>query len=173
MALILLRHTEPVGHRGLCYGRMELDLTESFPADAVRISEELPEIKAILSSPLTRALRLAEALAEARGLSVQVEPRLIEMHFGDWEGQNWSDVPRAELDAWAEDIETYRPPGGETVAEMAARVAAVLDAAPPGTLLVAHAGIAKAAMAWAGAADPWDYRLDFGAWVTLPEPYRS
>jgi len=33
----------------------------------------------------------------------------------------WDDLPRAEIDAWADDLTGYRPPGGETLHEVSTR----------------------------------------------------
>jgi alpha-ribazole phosphatase len=63
MALILVRHTRPQGAEGLCYGRTDLDLDASFDAHAARLGAELPAVVRILSSPLSRCLRLAQVLA--------------------------------------------------------------------------------------------------------------
>lgn len=173
MALILLRHTEPVAHQGLCYGRLDLDLREGFESEAERIAEALPKVSRILTSPLSRCHRLAERIAERRQVPWAVEASLIEMDFGSWEGHAWAAIPRHEIDAWSNDLLGARPHGGETVAEMSARVNPVLEGAAPHTLLVAHAGVAKAAMAWSGHADPWNFRMDFGEWIEVPRPAQT
>lgn len=63
---------------------------------------------------------------------------LLEMDFGDWEGRCWSDIGREPIDAWCADFLRYRPGGGESLLEMFSRVGAWQ--APPGTVVVAHAG---------------------------------
>lgn len=173
MALILLRHTRPLGAEGLCYGRTDLALDDSFGAESTRLSRELPEIARIVTSPLSRCHRLAQVLAEVRGLPVQVLPDLIEMDFGAWEGLRWDDVPRAELDQWSADFHHARPHGGESVAQLLARARAAMDAATTGTapvLAVTHAGIIKAALAATGAGAGWKAEIPFGGWVSLEWP---
>lgn len=167
MAVIVLRHTRPEGHEGLCYGRADLALAPGFEADAAAIVANLPPVSAVRSSPLSRCLRLAERIAAARNLPLATDPRLAEFDFGTWERRPWAEIPRAELDAWAADFRHARPHGGETVAELAARVAAALAEATPGTLWVTHAGVARAAAAALGRAGGWDTRLDFGRWLDL------
>jgi probable phosphoglycerate mutase len=74
-----------------------------------------------------------------------VEAALREVDFGGWEGRTGPEVERdwaTELAAWRAGA-PVRPPGGETVAEVAARVAAARDGVarryPGGTvLLVSH-----------------------------------
>jgi len=170
MALILLRHTRPVGAEGLCYGRTDLDLDDSFSTEVARLLGQLPQVAQILTSPLSRCARLAQALAEARGLTANPDPRLIEMDFGAWERRRWDTIPRDQLDAWAADLTGARPHGGETVAELAARTRAALDDALTGplpTLMVTHAGVIKSALHTARGEAAWQAQIGFGQWVEL------
>jgi len=170
VALILLRHTRPAGSDGVCYGRTDLPPGPDLANAVRRLDARLPAFGRILSSPLARCLRLAEALGAARGLPVAVDARLAELDFGRWEGLRWDRVPREELDAWAADLLGARPHGGETVAEMAARVTAALAGAGDGTLAVTHMGPIRAALAAAGRPGAWEARLPFGGWIDLPAP---
>jgi len=173
MAVILLRHTRPVGAEGLCYGRTELPPGPDVAAEAARIAAALPPLARIVTSPLARARALAEALGPPLGLSPEPDPRLAEMDFGSWEGLRWDDVPRAELDAWAADLLGARPHGGESVAMLAARMAealAALEAGPAPVLVVTHAGPIRAALARAGRPGAWEARIPFGGLVPLAPP---
>lgn len=167
--LILLRHGEPEGGAGRCYGRLDLAPGPDTPALAARLAAALPPVPRIVTSPLARARALAEALAAARGLALAADPRLAELDFGGWEGLSWEAVPRAALDAWAADLLNARPHGGETVAELARRVSAALSdvEAGGGALVVTHMGPIRAALARAGRPDPWAARLGFGDWIAL------
>ncbi|MCC6001732.1 MAG: alpha-ribazole phosphatase family protein [Pararhodobacter sp.] len=174
MALILLRHTRPLNAEGLCYGRSDLRLAPCFQAQAARLERELPPFARVLSSPLSRCLRLARAMAAARGVGVQVDERLVEMDFGRWEGQRWDMIPRAQLDAWAADLEGANPHGGERVADLAARSRAALQDAARGAsrdggpaLVVTHAGVIKSALAHTQGAAGWRAELSFGQWLRL------
>lgn len=51
----------------------------------------------------------------------------LEMDFGAWEMRAWNDIAREEIDAWVNDLIDYRPGGGESVLQMAARVRAFHD----------------------------------------------
>jgi alpha-ribazole phosphatase len=170
--VILLRHTRPAVADGICYGRSDLGLAADFDAARTAILRDLPEVARVVTSPLSRCRRLAEAIAEARGLDLATDARLAEMDFGRWEGRAWAAIPRAELDAWAADFHGARPHGGESVAMLAARVEAALAEAPterPPVLWVAHSGIARAAAALTGRAEGWDTALGFGAWLDLSD----
>ncbi len=175
MALILLRHTRPAGAEGLCYGRSDLRLAPCFQTRAAQLERELPTFSRVLSSPLSRCLRLARALAAARDVGLAVDARLIEMDFGAWEGIPWDAIPRAELDAWADDLESANPHGGERVADLAVRARTALREAAQhkdtgGTgpaLVVTHAGVIKSALATMQGAAGWKAELGFGQWLRL------
>ena len=167
MSLILLRHSKPVGADGLCYGRTDLLPDDSFDAQIARLADDLPPVVRILSSPLTRCRLMAEALGALRGLPPVIDDRLVEMDFGAWEGQPWDAIARAELDAWADDFLHARPHGGESVAQLGARVRAALTDAMAGdtpALIVAHAGVIKAALVAAGDPKGWHVETGFAQW---------
>lgn len=104
----------------------------------------------IVTSHLARARETAEIVrAELSGAAVVpviVDPRLAETHRGDWETRLFSEIMAGEPDAWRhyrERPDTFRFPGGESLAEQQRRVLACLrDAALDGrpTLLVTHGG---------------------------------
>ena len=95
-----------------------------------------------------------------------LDPRLIEMDFGRWEGRIGAelladpDCAYRPVEAWGWD---FRPPGGETPAEIAARLAPALAeaAARAPCLLVVHRGVMRVILALASG---WDY--------LGPEPFR-
>jgi probable phosphoglycerate mutase len=104
----------------------------------------------VISSPLRRARRTAEAIAGALGLTVSIDDDLIETDFGDWEGltfaevqQQWPDL----LTAWLASPDVA-PPRGESFAATASRVLAARDrilARYPAetTVVVSHVGPVK------------------------------
>lgn len=167
MALTLLRHTTPKVAKGVCYGRTDLPLATSFEAEWSALRPGLPNLTAIRSSPLGRCRALAQRIAEVTGLAMVLDEDLIEMDFGRWEGVPWSDIPRAELDGWADDFMRYDAHGGESVAMLLTRVTRALARAEAGAVLVCHAGVIKAALAADGATSPWDHQTPFGGMVTL------
>lgn len=165
-----MRHLRPAVAEGVCYGVTDLDLAEGQEAALAAVLEGLPAITAIATSPLRRCRILAEAIAARRGLTARLDPRLMEMDFGAWEGLAWNDIPRAELDQWAADFLHARPHGGESVAQLQDRTRAALAeyrAAPGASLLVTHAGVIKAALATGPRAEDWPASLAFGEFVTI------
>ena len=170
MALTLLRHLRPAVAEGVCYGVTDLDPAEGQEAALDALLARLPPVTAIITSPLRRCHLLAHAIGAACGLLVATDSRLVEMDFGAWEGVAWDDVPRAGLDAWAADFLHARPHGGESVAQLQARVLAALAehrARPGHPLLVTHGGVIKAALATGPRAEDWPPALAFGEFVTI------
>jgi alpha-ribazole phosphatase len=142
--LYLIRHPRPAVAPGICYGQTDLGLAESASAVAERLRPLLPQNFTLYASPLARARLLAEALG-----TPQLDPRLKEIHFGDWEGRSFDDIGQAALDAWAAEPLDFAPPGGESPRSMAARALdflADLRAAPPApaVVVVAHGGPLRA-----------------------------
>ncbi|WGW03072.1 histidine phosphatase family protein [Tropicibacter oceani] len=167
MAVTLLRHTTPDVTKGTCYGMTDLALADSFAAEAAQVMASLPEVQVIQSSPLLRCLRLAQHIAARASLEVQVVSDWREMDFGTWEGRAWADLPRQALDDWAADFHGYDGHGGESVAQLFARVQGALARAPRDALIVTHMGCIKAALAAQGDPKGWDAQLPFGALVRL------
>ncbi|MET0311421.1 MAG: histidine phosphatase family protein [Burkholderiaceae bacterium] len=149
--LWLVRHAQPPGAQGLCYGRHDLPADEAQTRSVARgLDEVLPPGIHVRVSPLGRCRQLARALEALRpGLSAAFDPRLAEMDFGAWENRPWDEIPRGEIDAWTADFPGFRAGGsGETVAEVFARVAAALQdarATPGGEAWITHAGVIRAA----------------------------
>jgi alpha-ribazole phosphatase len=172
MELILLRHPAPAIDADICYGRADLTLQPGLE-DPRRLPEPPPPFATLVTSPLRRCRRLAERLGAERDTPVRVDPRLAEMDFGRWELRRWQEIDRAEVDAWARDFEHGRPHGGETVAELRARVAAALEAARTERapmLWVTHGGVIRAVCGLLGAHAEWETRLDFGRSLRLEVP---
>lgn len=164
MALTLIRHTRPAVKPGICYGRTDLALAHTFADEADAVLAKLEPAEALVSSPLGRCRALAEQIGSAFHLQPAYDRRLQEMDFGTWEGQDWNDIPRTELDTWAADFLHAQPHGGESVHAFVARVHEVLaELRKDGVsrLVVTHAGVIKASTVAKGA--------DFSAFQTPVE----
>jgi probable phosphoglycerate mutase len=90
-----------------------------------RVAEEVADFT-WLTSPLQRARETAALLSHGEA---PVDDRLIEMSFGEWEGQRLGDL-RAELGPAMAEIEgrglDFRAPGGETPRDVQARLRPLL-----------------------------------------------
>ena len=145
MRLHLVRHLAPLVAQGTCYGRTDLAVDAAAQARAVpALRARLPAGVPVFSSPLVRCASLALALALAREADVRIDARLLELDFGNWEMRSWDQIARLDIDAWAADVATYRPGGGESVTEMALRIdafyTALMGETWPEVVIVCHAG---------------------------------
>jgi probable phosphoglycerate mutase len=132
--LVLVRHgeTEFTAERRYS-GRGDVELSprgeEEADAVAMRLATVVGSAPAVVTSPLARCRRTAEAIASRLGgVPIEVEADLIECDFGDWEGLTFADVKKrwpAELAAWLDSPEVA-PPGGESFRAVAARVNAAV-----------------------------------------------
>lgn len=143
--MIFLRHPVTEAQPGLCYGRMDLGLGAGADTQIAAALHACPRGAALVSSPAKRCRALAEPLAARDGVSVDYDARLWELDFGTWEGRMWDDIPRAESNPWAAGYWNVAPPGGESFAELCARVGEALQAASNDTIIIAHAGVIRAA----------------------------
>ncbi|MER7892519.1 bifunctional RNase H/acid phosphatase [Micromonospora sp. NPDC094482] len=140
--LVLVRHGETeYTEQGRYSGRGDIALSArgraQIRATAARVAALAPGAVAVVSSPLTRCVATAEAIAAALGdRPVRRDDDLIECDFGAWEGRTFAEVRQGwpgELDAWLASTR-IAPPQGESftqVAERASRAVARLCAAYP------------------------------------------
>jgi probable phosphoglycerate mutase len=84
----------------------------------------------VLTSPLARARETAEIIATALRLPLALEPDLVELDFGAWEGRSYDDlvVDPAYL-AFSREPGVASPPGGESVGAAQARALAAVGRA--------------------------------------------
>jgi alpha-ribazole phosphatase len=144
VTLWLVRHPRPDVAPGLCYGAADVPIDDAHLDELLDVLPgRLPRDADLWSSPLGRCLRLARGLERHGFGPVRTDPRLREMDFGRWEGRAWTEVPRDQIGAWRDDIVGYVPPGGESVALLAARGLAFVGGLPAGrdAILVTHAGV--------------------------------
>ncbi|UFH50521.1 histidine phosphatase family protein [Pseudomonas sp. KNUC1026] len=150
LRLSLLRHGETeLG--GALRGSLDDALTPAGWAQMQAAVQGQGPWNRVVSSPLQRCAGFAATL----GSPLVLEPRLQELHFGDWEGMALAQVHEQYSEAlgrfWASPYE-HTPPNAEPVAAFAERVwAALADLARryPGEhlLLVTHGGVMRLLLA--------------------------
>src|SRR6478672_13271214 len=133
--LWLVRHGETEWSRdGRHTSTTELDLTDKGVEVACTLKERLAgtAFDLVLSSPRHRARRTAELAGFA---DAEVDDDLVEWDYGDYEGITTAEI-RETVPGWT--VWTHPTPGGETPAEVAARLDRVNArlAAVPGDVLV-------------------------------------
>ena len=130
---LLLRHgATPLSAERRFAGRGDIPLTDDGRRQAAAAAARLRErggIDVIVTSPLRRARRTAEAVAEASGAPLVVDDDLVEADFGTWEGLSFAEASAKspeEMTAWLGSADAA-PPGGESFADVARRVLRALD----------------------------------------------
>ena len=129
----LLRHGEVHNPQGILYGRSTgFHLSERGRAMADRVADRIGDrdITHMVSSPLERAQETAAPLAAARGLTVDLDDRVIESS-NIFEGKRF-DIRESLLQqpqVWKKLWNPFRPSWGEPYKQVVARMwPAVLDA---------------------------------------------
>ena len=152
--LCLLRHGQTDWNlEGRWQGHADLCLNASGLEQARRVADELQSahFDSIYSSDLQRALATAQAVDAFHQIGVKTDSRLRELNMGEWEGKLVTEIPKLYPQAWADrqarPVES-RPPGGESVWQLAQRVSLALAEIcaehPQGPVLVVSHGLALA-----------------------------
>lgn len=171
--LYFLRHGETFYNaEGRIQGQLDTPLSPRGREQAVEVGGALasllgadgvePEGLAWRCSPLSRALDTMTLARAEMGLAedgFSTDDRLKEIHFGRWQNLTWPEIRardpglalRRDRDAW-----DFAPPGGESYAQLTARVADWLAAQGGPTVAVAHGGVARALMVLIGGVAPAD-----------------
>jgi broad specificity phosphatase PhoE len=179
--LTLVRHGRTVANAtNLLQGHVDHPLDEVGIEQAAGLAAALTRVAPVtrlIASPLLRARQTADAIASGLGnsiVNVEVDPRWIELDYGDYDGVPIVDVPSATWGQWRNDI-FFRPPNGESMAELDVRVrGALADLCGQNTdghiVVVSHVSPIKAAVAWALGVDigvSWRTALDRASMSTV------
>jgi probable phosphoglycerate mutase len=162
--LVLVRHGRTAANaQGLLQGRLDYPLDDVGHVQAIEVAKALGRPDRVVSSPLRRARQTAEAI----GLEVEVDERWTELDYGELDGEPVAVVGLEAWRQWRADP-GFAPPGGESLVDMAARVADACEelrdeASELDIVIVSHVSPIKAAMAWTLGVGPelaWRSHLD-------------
>ena len=115
-ALWLWRHPRPEGAAARCIGQTDLPVHHRRAkclAHRIRSAARrhgLP--REVWTSPLQRCADVGRWLARW-GWCHRIDPRLLELHFGTWDGQPWSAIAWDQVQAWEADFTGHAPGGGD------------------------------------------------------------
>lgn len=154
--LALLRHGHTEWNRaGRIQGRSDIPLDEDARTELSGYALPDPWDKAELwSSPLKRAAETARLVA---GCAPRTAPELTEMNWGDWEGLRGLDLQDQpgsgfrHIEDWGWD---YHAPGGESPAQLWARLRPWVMRLERDSVAVCHIGIMRVLLA---RATGWDF----------------
>jgi broad specificity phosphatase PhoE len=151
----LVRHGEHDRvDRTLC-GRMPgVVLNDTGKAQASAAGRRLAALQPllILSSPLERARGTAVIIGQETGCPVEDAPALQEIDCGEWTGKAFEDLHKdPHWKDWNDARSVTRPPGGEMMIEVQARVVKYLESLRclyerARLVLVSHSDVIKAAI---------------------------
>jgi broad specificity phosphatase PhoE len=121
VTVILIRHGETEWNRREIFrGRADVELNQRGREQARTLGSALEgrNLDAVYSSPLSRAVETAEAIAEHHGMAVEIEDGFIDFDYGIWQGLTHDEVrqryPRVYRD-WIERPHTVKIEGGESL----------------------------------------------------------
>lgn len=135
-------------------GQTDIALNETGHAQARAIGVALkavepdPKTFEFHASPLTRTRETIAHVLAAYELGAEVvryDDRLREVSFGDREGWTWPELNAERIDP-TKDPESYfhwRPPNGESYADVAIRIRSWLDDLKNPAIVVAHGGVSR------------------------------
>lgn len=116
------------------------------------LAEYLSKVKiaAIYSSPLKRALKTAEIIADSHKLKVVIAPGLIDFNYGNWQGLSLQEVKDKHKELyleWLNHPDRVKMPAGESLDDVRQRAMGVVTdviARHRGTIvLVSHRVVNK------------------------------
>lgn len=144
---LILRHGETEWNRaGRMQGALDSPLTPAGEAQA-RLQGAILRRHGVeghdwLVSPQGRARRTAELAAHGLHAALRIDPRLAEIGMGDWAGRLRAEIAASAPHLFAPEagpLAFYgHAPGGESLAALAARVRALVEAEPGPAVIVTH-----------------------------------
>jgi broad specificity phosphatase PhoE len=126
--LVLIRHGQTDWNvEGRWQGQADPPLNDRGREQARRAAEYQRRygFAALYSSDLRRAMETAQVIGAEMGLDVIPEPRLREINLGKWQGMLAVDIEAQypdEFRRWHESPWSVRPPGGEDLPTLIARI---------------------------------------------------
>jgi len=155
----LVRHGEPAGVRGRCYGKLDIGLSVAGRAQMERAAACLKAepLEAIYASPRVRTMESARIVAGFHDCDCQEDGGLCEIDFGEFEGLTYDEIAArypAIYRQWMESPTEVQFPHGESFATMRVRVLRAFEAIrerhEDGTVaIVTHGGVIRIVLAWA------------------------
>lgn len=136
-------------------GQMDVPINETGRQQALRNGEALrkllPDIAGagFVSSPLSRARETMRIVRRSLGLDpddFETDERLKEVHYGTWEGQLLETLQETDaggLAARKADPYNYKPPEGESFADLKVRICEWLETVEADTVLTTHGGVSR------------------------------
>ncbi len=117
--IYLVRHCETPGNaKGIFQGALDLDISELGARQLEALSSRFADIEpdVIVASPLTRTRRTAAAIRGDRDIPIIIDPDIIEINCGVYEGRFFEEIVKADphfSEMWSQRPWEFDPPNGE------------------------------------------------------------
>jgi len=137
-------------------GQIDIDLNDTGRTQAVQNGRSLKKLRSdiadltYVASPLNRCRETMEIIRAEVGLPREgytIDERLKEIHFGTWQGLLWQDLNEIDpvgVAARNADPYAWRPEGGESYADLMARIGQWLATVECDMVVVSHGGVSRA-----------------------------
>ena len=180
MYLHFIRHGKTTAPAGCLLGSTEVELNDEGRRRIRKLADRLPSSLPCLCSPMLRTRQTMDVLKQQGvAASVEVDERLREIDFGNWEMKTFADLAEEGVDfsAWQE-YHHFCFPGGESIAEFTGRLQALIHewtslaaSKKNGQLLiVTHGGVIRTMLCLLLGIDHKNYlvfNVDYGSWTTV------
>lgn len=147
MKLFVARHGQTTwnAQNKVC-GITDVDLTEEGIEQAEKLADIVKNysIDIVISSPLKRAVKTSQIVADKNNIALQIEESLIEQNYGIYEGVD------GKNDSFLSNKRNfaYRYPDGESMMQVAYRIYGLIDKIKQqyqgkNVLIVSHGGVCR------------------------------
>ncbi len=150
MDIVLLRHTLSRDNRKGVFSRPDTPLSKKGLEQMEYLLEKKYPVKKIYSSPYPRSLILAHSLSSRLGLPLEVDERLREIDFGEFQGRTFKEIEELfpnEVAKWMEDAWSFKYPGGEDFLEVRSRARSFYQSISESSLIISHQALMFSLMA--------------------------
>ncbi|MDX2258414.1 MAG: histidine phosphatase family protein [Hyphomicrobiaceae bacterium] len=157
ITLYFIRHGETDWNAESRYqGQADIPLNDRGREQARRNGEALASLLPgigsadFVASPLIRTRETMQIVRERLGLpreGYRLDPRLVELHYGDWEGRLLSEIKQtdaADIQRRRQDPYNWRPEGGESYADLTERLDTWLGEITRDSVIASHGGVSRA-----------------------------
>ena len=182
LELLLVRHGKSEGNKEgwVFLGHTDSPLDDIGRTQAETLAQTLAAepITAVYSSPLQRAQETAVCLAQSHHLPLQIDPRLIEQDFGNWDTLSFAQVEKQfalDMKLWQQNAYEHGPTNGENLRTVETRLQGFFKELRQNhhqekVLIVAHGGVLNALLClllntrlqWR-----WAYRFDTASFAEV------
>ena len=153
MNIYIIRHGQTDSNKERrYYGSLDIPLNKKGISQIEKLIPSLSdkEFDSIYSSPASRALESLKVCGDNLYNKVQIDSRLSELSFGEFEGRTYEEISGLypdEAKEWANDWKSFCPPGGESFIQFYDRVISffqeILKSTNENTLIITHSGVIK------------------------------